>query len=123
MGQPAFKDGDGGGEAFDPRDVTIYCLELQVAEFRAVMRRLLDAEGPDAAGAIEAAEKLCNGWDQVDREVEDENARDAYHDAPICDCGTWKGAGTSYCPECDEDAIARLKAQEPSNVVSLNCPF
>ena len=118
--------GGGGGGPFDPRDVTIYILERQLAEFRAAMRRLLDAEGEDAIEAIAEAERLCDGYDQIDREDEAEREMEAHYFSPVCDCGTFKGTETSYCPECDAETLARLKEREaapPSNVVTINSPF
>jgi len=122
---PEYGDGDGSGP-FDPRDVAIYILETTLAEFRDVMRRLLDSEGEEATRCMAEAEKLLDAYDTVDREVEDEEARDAFHASPVCDCGTWKGVGTSYCPECDADALARLKAMPATrdNVTPIGrCPF
>lgn len=126
MAQPAFKDGDGGGEAFDPRDLTIAMLEEQVDDLRNVMRNLLDSDGAEATKWMIAAEVLLSALDQVDREIEGEQDSAEYDASPVClNCGTWKGVNAAYCPECDADAIARLKEQapEPTNVVSLNCPF
>lgn len=117
-----FGDGDGGGGCCDLRDITIHILEQQLAEFRAVTRRLLDTDGEEAGEAIEAAEKLCNAYDQIDREDQAEADLTAFVEAPHCVCGALKGSGTAYCPVCDADTLARRTAA-PDNVVSLHCPF
>lgn len=126
LAETDFDDGDGSGP-FDPRDFAIAALEHQVAEFRRIMRRLLDSEGEEAGEAIEEAERLLDGLDTIDAEDESEREIEAHRLSPTCDtCGTWKGVGTSYCPECDADALKRLaerQAEPPPNVTYLHCPF
>lgn len=53
----AFKDGDGPEGPYDHKDTVIFLLEKQNEELRAIMRRLLDTEGPEAIDAMRAAEK------------------------------------------------------------------
>jgi hypothetical protein len=63
----AFKDGGGDGPC-DPKDITIYILEKQNEELRALMRRLLDSDGPEAIDAMAAAEKELASEHNADRE-------------------------------------------------------
>src|SRR4051812_11903260 len=109
--------GDGGGP-FDPRDFAIAALEHENAEFRSLLRRLLDVDGPEAGEVIAEAERLLAGLDQIDREDEADRECEAYVASPTCDnCDTYKGVGSVYCPECDADALERLnEATMPSNV-------
>lgn len=53
----AFKDGDGSGPVDPPSWIVVYLLEKQNEELRALMRLLLDTEGPEAIDAMRAAEK------------------------------------------------------------------
>jgi hypothetical protein len=112
VAQMADYGGGGGDGPYDPRDVAIHFLRQQNAEFRRVMRWLLDSEGPEAGGAIAAAEALLDGLDSVEREEAADRERDRHFNGLMCDCGAYKGAGTSYCPECDSDTLARIAARQ-----------
>ena len=122
----AFKDGDSGGP-FNPLEITVYLLERQVEEMRAMMRRLIDSEGHEGTLAMAAAEKYLDALDQVDREIEAEEAGMAYQDSPTCDCGTFKGVGKAYCPECDAEALVRLASADThpkgGDVTQITAPF
>lgn len=106
--------GGGGGDGpFGPKDVAIYILEQQNAELREVMRQLLDSDGPEAVDAFAKAHKLLDSHDTIEREDRGAAETERHFNSPACDCGTYKGVGTPYCPECDKEAMERLGLAVP----------
>jgi hypothetical protein len=122
---PAFKDGDGGGDGpFDWRDVALQVLTEDNAELRACLRRLIDSDGEEATEAIAEADRLLSKYDAIDAEDEGAVELERFMNSPNCDCGAFKGIGSSYCPDCDKEAMESLGLRRIGEPLPANdsCP-